>query len=174
MLSVIVRKMKRTAILSSICLLAIVLGSMHLVNALPATTFDLTIAPGSYDGGALPVFGTDTIDVKVESDIPVDIYILKYDQLYLIDTENFTYEKKWEGKTSLNVDYKVENMDTTYYILIINPSETETANVDLEYKLFEEVAADAAKDACCGGTVIVGLVLLAALVAIGIYTKRRN
>ncbi len=178
MLTVTVRKMKRTAVLSFIGLLLIVIGLLNLVNALPSTTVDLTIEPEGYNGSVLPVLESDTIDVKVDSNIPVDIYVINYEQLINFQSDDFEYEKKWEGETSLNVNYEVNDLETIYYILIMNPSETETANVKLEYKLFEEVAKEAAEDAfqdaCCGGTVIVGLVLLAAMVAIGIYTKRRD
>ena len=69
-------------------------------------------------------------------------------------------------------------METPYYLMVENPSETEPANVELEYKLYEELAEeiieDAVSDACCGSTMIAGIVLISALIMIGLYVKKMN
>jgi hypothetical protein len=170
--------MKKSLLIGFSAMLLILSVVASFANGIPETTVSYTILPGEYDGNVLIILDEDTVDVKVDSDVPVDIYILKQEQLPYVESGSFDYEKKWEGKTSLNVDYKVESLDTMYYILIMNPSSSETANVDLEYKIYQEIGEDAAEEAideaCCGGTIIAGLILIGTVIAVGIYAKRRG
>ncbi len=170
--------MKKVLIIGFSAMLLIITAFLGTVEGIPETTINFTLLPGEYDGSPLVFIDKDSVDVKVSSDNPVDIYILKQDQVMNVDSGSFDYEKKWEGKTSLDVNYKIKELDTMYYIMVMNPSSSNTANVELEYKIYQEIAGeiaeDAFQDACCGGTVIAGLVVLAAMVAIGIYTKKRN
>jgi len=145
--------------------LAIGLSAMLLVmgqaSALDSTTVDLTVDPGEKDGSYLIVLETGTVDIKVNSDITVDIYVIRGTQvLDAISGDNFTYEKKWEDKTSLDVEYEVQDLDDMYYIMIHNTHDNDTATVTLEYKLFEQIIQDAAEDAAkdaCGSVMILGI-----------------
>jgi hypothetical protein len=146
--------------------------------ALDSTTLDITLGPGEYGGGPVVGYDTDSIEMKVESDKPVDVYIIDQEEYVLLNLSDFEYREKWEGQTNLNVDYQLPDQEMAYYILIINPSETETANVDLEYKLFEgiaeDVAEDVAKEACCGMTILASIALIAGILLISIYVSRRR
>lgn len=149
-------------------------------SALEPTTIDMTLDPGEKDGAPIIFFDTDSVDIKITSDEPVDVYIIKNTNVTFpfLESDDFEYEKKWEDQTSLNINYVVEDMETPYYLMVENPSETETANVELEYKLYEEFAGelveDAAENICCGSTLIAGLVIVTALVILGAYVKRKN
>lgn len=164
----------------SLILASFVLISLLLignVQAIEDTTVDLTISPGAKDGAYLPVlYDSDTVDVKVTSNVPVDVYIITSAEVpNAVSSDDFDYEKKWSDKTSLNVDYKVENRQEMYYIMIHNTDDSETANVELEYKIYQEIAEDiiedAAEDACCGGTLLFITISLISLVLIGALVR---
>lgn len=171
--------MKRALLISALALFLIVLGFVKPVDGLPSTTIPLTLAPDEKGGEYLPALESDAIDVEMTSNIAVDVYILNNEQVQAaILNEDFDYEKKWESRTSLDVDYTVEDQDKIYYIMVHNTHDSETANVELEYKIYEEIGEeiveDAVDDACCGGTVIAGIVGLTILVALGIFAKKRK
>jgi len=162
-------------------LLAVMLMGIVTFNAIGVdeTTVPLTIEPGETGGSPLPHLEGDTIDVKMTSDIPVNVYILSYEVFMnnLTYGEELVYEKMWESETSLDVDYTVEDPDQPYYIMVENPSDSETANVELEYKLYQELAEEAAKDAAedaCFGTMFAGIAALTILAALAVYIKKRS
>lgn len=163
--------------------LAIGLTAMLLVmsqgSALEDTTVDLTLNPGEKDGSPLIAFETGTIEIKVTSDNPVDIYILKGDQTtdaFLGD--DFEYEEKWEGRTSLNVDYEVQDISYQHYIMIHNTDDSETANVTLEYKLFEQIIEDtveeAVEDAACGSVLILGIAGIVGILILAVVIRSKK
>jgi len=149
-------------------------------SALEPTTLDMTLDPGEKDGAPIIFFDTDSVDIKITSDEPVDVYIIKNTNVTFafLESDDFEYEKKWEDQTSLNINYVVEDMETPYYLMVENPSETKTANVELEYKLYEEfveeIVEDAVSEACCGSTIIAGIVIISVIVILGSFVKRRN
>ncbi|HHD15806.1 MAG TPA: hypothetical protein ENK47_03775 [Euryarchaeota archaeon] len=156
-------------ILLAMALISLLMAA-NVVSAIDETTVNLTIAPGEKDGAYLPALDTDTIDVKMTSNIPVDVYIITQDQVYdALISDDFDYEKKWEDRTSLNVNYRVEDQNNLYYILIHNTDSSETAEVELEYKVIQEILEEAAKDAAkgiCCGSVFLPLVGIGALVVL--------
>jgi hypothetical protein len=170
--------MKGKLLISAILVVALMgVASLDVFGA-EDTTINLTIDPGETGGEALPHFDGDTIDVVMTSDIPVNVYVISYENAMnnLTYGEELVYEEKWESKTSLDVNYQVDDPDELYYLMVENPSETETANVELEYKLytelFEEAAEDAAEEAC-SGTLILGIVGLTILVAAAVFVRKR-
>ena len=163
--------------ITAIALLSIIF--MGQAQAIDETTVDLTISPGEKDGAYLPVLESDTIDVKVTSDVPVDVYIVTYSNIEdAILSDDFEYEKKWSDQTSLNVNYVVEDQEELYYILIHNTDGSEIANVELEYKLYQEIAGeiveDAVEDACCGSTVLLGIAGLFVLLTLALFVKSKK
>lgn len=167
--------MKRALLISTIAMFLIIPVFLISVEAADNTTIDLTLGPDEKGGEYLPALESDAIDVKMTSNIAVDVYILNNEQVQAaILNEDFEYEKKWESRTSLDVDYTVEDQEKIYYIMVHNTHESETAYVELEYKIYEELAEEIVEDACCGGTVIAGIVGLTILVTIGIYAKKRK
>ncbi|MGA1821101.1 MAG: hypothetical protein ACMUIG_01080 [Thermoplasmatota archaeon] len=160
----------------STVLMILVMGH---ASAIDETTVDLTIAPGDKDGSPLVIFDTGTIDIKVTSNIPVDIYIIKGEEItnaYLGD--DFLYEEKWEGRTSIEVDYDVQDLTVQHYILIHNTHGSETANVTLEYQLFEDIIQDeieeAVEDAACGSVMILGIAGIAGILILAIFIRSRR
>jgi len=120
----------------------LMLAIIGAVNAaLTDPKVEWTIEPEGNEAAVIPPTSqTDSIGIEVTSDIPVDIYILDQNQYYIYASSQVIsdYEKKYEGKTSLDLDYEYPDQ-TPRYLIVINPSSSQTAEVTLEYKIMEEI-----------------------------------
>ncbi|MGA1873822.1 MAG: hypothetical protein ACMUHY_09135 [Thermoplasmatota archaeon] len=133
----------------------------------------------------IPTGDTETMDITIDSDIPLTIFIVDADELYyeLIalsegEIENFTgYAQKYEDVTykEINQDY---DRDKSYWVIMYNPSETDTASVTVEYEFWEdftgEIIEEATSDVCClltMGAGLAGVIILAVLV---MFARKRN
>ncbi len=102
---------------------------------------DVVISPGEDEGESL-TWGDkdDKIDIKVTSDIKVDVHIMTRDDYLAVSSISPDYSKAKVSKmgvTSTEFTYTVPD-DQTYYLVISNPNNS-TATVDYEYTdLLEE------------------------------------
>lgn len=177
--------MKLKFLITGFALLTMVMVA-PMVNAEDPFTWEGTIAPQDVEGFPLiPISDTESMDVTVDSDIPLTIFIIDSQEYYedIIalsegDIENFTgYVQKYEGEThkKLTQDHDPEK---SYWVMMYNPSETETAEVTVEYEFWEDIASeiveDAVSDACCGLTMGAGVIGTLVLIAIVLIAKRRK
>ncbi|MFO8051530.1 MAG: hypothetical protein R6V01_07525 [Thermoplasmatota archaeon] len=109
----------------------------------------------------------DDIDIEVESDLPVDVYMISMSSYtsFSNDFSGAVYSK--EGVTSTSFTFTVPDSQS-YYLVIYNPNNS-TATVNYKYT---DVSADEAEEAAkiCGGLGIMCLVgiVVAILVVVGI------
>jgi hypothetical protein len=179
-----VLKMKRNVLLL-ITLLFGVLLFLTSARALNPYTASDTVDPGEMTGWPLLNYGTaESIDVKISSDIPVDIYIISltdmYEDWYSWDIQEIRNRTSaadtFEGTTyeELSKEY---SEDDAYAAIVYNPSETQTANVEIEYEFWEEVIEDeveeAASEACCGGMLGLGILVILGVASTIFYLKRK-
>ena len=85
----------------------------------------------------------EKVDVKVTSDIPVNVYIIASGDYSYIDDDYSKAKKTVEGTTSTSFTYKIPD-DQSYYLIIYNPSNSTTATVDYSYTDFLEKRAEEA------------------------------
>lgn len=176
--------MRRYAILVLSVLLGIIFVSVPVMAMNPYTA-SATVGPGEMTGWPLLNYGTaESIDVKISSDMPVDIYIVSltdmYEDWYSWDIQEIRNRTSavdtFEGTTyeELSKEY---SEDDAYAVIVYNPSETQTATVEIEYEFWEEVVEDeledAASEACCGGMLGLGALFLIGAVSAIFYLRRR-
>jgi hypothetical protein len=133
----------------------------------------------------IPISDTESMDVTIDSDIPITVFIIDaqedYNQLILLgagDIENFTgYEQKYEDVTykEISQDYDSEK---NYWVALYNPSETETAYITVEWEFFEDITSEiieeAASEACCGLAMGAGVVAIIGILSGLVILKRRK
>jgi len=139
---------------------------------------DFVLGPGEHDVMSIPPSYSGSYDITFTSDRPVDMFIMTSDDYYsqFISNEFNVYEYKYEDVTSKTVDYDYETGDPLMVVVVQNPSDTETANVHLKFHLTEELVdqgTDAATEACCGSTILLGIAALVSLVSL-LHIIRRS
>ena len=157
-----------------LCLLFIL--CIENVEAATTEKLDVQIDPNDYVGD--PFWSTskgDKIDVKVESDLPVDVYIVSSDdyfELYGPDVEKAKYSE--EGVTSTKFTYKIPD-DQSYFLVIKNPNNS-IATVDYEYTdiLSEDVQSAFLGFTICAIIVVVGIILVIILIVYFATRKKRG
>jgi len=144
------------------------------------------LGPKDIEGFPLvPTSETETMDITVSSDRPITIFIVDTQEGYenLIglteDTiENFTnYVQKYEGQTykEITQDYDSER---SYWVILYNPSDTDTAEVTVDYDFWgditDDIIDDAASNACCLLTMGVGTAGILVLASSVILARKRR
>ena len=157
-----------------------------LVSAQEPFQWEGTIEPKDISGfPLLPISETESMDVTIDSSEPLTVFIIDtqedYQNLIMLteeDIENFTgYEQKFEDVTykEITQDYDADNY---YWVMMYNPSETEVADVTVEYEYIEditgEIVEDAASDVCCGSTLAAGAIGIIVLIAIVLIVRKRK
>ena len=159
-------------VLKMVCLTAsMMIFSMILI---PGSTlawdsdFDVDIGPGQYDNIPIPIDETD-VDVKIESDIPVDVYIMTDVQYVQYESTRIAsgYEESYPAVTSRSFNYDAHGA-LIQWVVIVNDDPSLTANVTVEFVVGEELTG-----ACCGTTEFVGMAFLIGAVAILSVIKRK-
>ncbi len=111
----------------------------------------------------------DKVDVKVTSDIPVNVYIILNTDYSSFDNDYSKAKKSEIGKTSTSFSYKIPD-DQTYYLVIYNPSNSTTATVDYSYTDFFDERLDEASEAVAGifgmAAAICAVIVIAVIVVI--------
>ncbi|MBN1390448.1 MAG: hypothetical protein JXA22_07395 [Candidatus Thermoplasmatota archaeon] len=153
-----------------------------IVSALEPVEWEGEIEPRTIEGFPMITFSDcESIDIEVQSDIPVSIYIVDtqedFQQLVGLsegDVDNFTdYEKKYEQVTQKTItqDYDPEK---AYYVIIFNPSETESASVTVQYEFWEDVGEEVVTDVCCSSIMGASLVVIVLLTGAVIIAAKRK
>lgn len=156
------------------------------VKAADPFEWEDTIEPMDIAGFPLiPISDTESMDVTIDSNIPLTVFIIdtqeSYEDLIALsegEIENFTgYEKKFEDVTYKEISQDYDS-DRSYWVMMYNPSETETAEVTVEYEFWEdissEVVEDAVSDACCGSTMGAGIIGTLGLLAMVLIVRNRK
>jgi flagellar basal body-associated protein FliL len=156
--------MSRKIMLVSFLILTLILIS---ISADAATTkkSDVQIDPGDEERDMLlGANKNDEIDIKVTSDIPVDVYILTSDDYWNFPDPDYSNSKLSEkGVTTAKFTYKIPD-DDTYYLVISNPNNI-TATVDYEYTDF---VTEGVEDIMFGIFICIIIVILVVIVVIAI------
>jgi hypothetical protein len=150
-------------------------------------TWEEGIEPQEIAGFPLiPVSDIETMDVIVDSDIPITIFIIDTLNFYedltdpaFEDIENFTdYVQKYEDETHKEIkqDY---DQDKSYWVVMYNPSNTETAQVTVEWEFWEDIDEEIIWDSvsgncCCSLTMAVGLIGTIGLIATVLIARKRR
>lgn len=153
-----------------------------IISALDPIEWEGEIEPRTIEGFPMVTYNDcESIDIEVDSDIPVDIFIVDsqedFQQLIALSEGNvdeFTnYEKKYEDVTHKKITQDYDH-DKLYYMIVFNPSETESASVTVEYEFWEDAGEEIVEGVCCSGTMgilMAAALLIAAVVVIAIKRK---
>lgn len=169
----------RKSLLLAVPLMALVLVLLPYGEAFDPVTDTVTIDPLDFEGWPLLSGYEGSIDIKITSDRPVNLYILPLADLYedwtafdINEIQNNTpAEDTYEGVTSKDIskDYDYED----YYVVIaFNPSFEESATVTIEYEFWEEVLEEAIEDGICGSVILVGTISAVVIMALVIIVRR--
>ena len=165
---------RKLVIIGVICL--VFLLSAAFVSAGTIEKDDVTIDPEDYKRETFYLADQEQkVDVKVTSDIPVNVYIMASEDIDY-STPDFTKAKvKKEGITTTSFSYTVPD-DQTYYLYIHNPSNTTSAIVSYEYTDYlEEAIEDAFEFLAMGVMVCIAVVVIIIVVIIVIiYLATRS
>ncbi len=152
---------------------------LFLTSFVSAATYDkeVTIAPKDYESELMLIMSEDyDIEVKVESNIPVNVYIMESSD-WSYGNPDFTkavYSKK--GVTSADFVYTTK-VDESHYLAIENPSTTQNATVSYEYTSnFEESIEEAVwwLGTICILIAVVIIVVIILIIYFAIRHKRRS
>ncbi|MFW3146764.1 MAG: hypothetical protein ACMUIE_08140 [Thermoplasmatota archaeon] len=175
----------RRIFLAVIPMAVLLLGLVPIASAADPFTAEETLDPlqiTSYP--IIPTGSEGSVDIIIESDRPINIYIISslevYSTVAMMDAHellNYT----GADETYIEVTYKEVNKDydyeDAYYIVILNPSTEESTDITVEYEYWEDIIEDeveeAAKDALCGGAIGLGILALAGFLATAIIILRR-
>ncbi len=176
--------MKKMSIAPILLTMGLILISISALAADPYTATD-TVDPGEMTGWPLLNYGTaESIDVKISSDIPVDLYIVSLTDMYedwsswdIQEIRNRTSAADtYEGTTYQELS-KEYSEDDAYAVIVYNPSETQSANVEIEYEFWENVieeeVEEAASGLCCGGMMGLGILFVLGTASMILYLKRK-
>jgi hypothetical protein len=148
----------------------IILSCMAAVSADNITGEDVEIDPEEYESiYLLFVNKDDKLDVKVTSDIEVNVYIFDSDD-WSFSPDYSKAKVTKEGITSTSFSYTIPE-DDAYYLIIYNPSNTTTATVDYEYTdyLEERVEEATAWFGMAVGICIVVVIVIIVVIVLIIY-----
>jgi hypothetical protein len=161
-----------TKVLKMVCLTAsIMIFSMILIpGSILAwgSDFDLDVRPNGYDKAPIPI-DEPSVDVRIESDIPVDVYVMKDDQYTGFESSGIPseYEESFTYVTSRSFNYDAHGT-LIQWVVVVNHDPSLTANVTVEFEVGEGIDA-----ACCGSSVFAGMAILIGAVAVINAMKRR-
>ncbi len=170
----------RSGYISGVSLTAILFLLLPFGGAIDPITDTATIEPLQFQGWPLIGAGDgETIEISIESDIPVNIYIVPMKTAYeewstweIDEIQNKTdTEDTYEGVTSQDITKAYSNED--YYVAVVfNPSLEDTAHVTIEYEFILGSAEEAVEDSICGSAMLMGSLISVSLIAIIVIIKR--
>jgi len=138
------------------------------------------IGPRDIEGFPLiPTSPTETMDITVSSDIPITIFIVDtmegYENLMNLSADtidDFTdYVQKYEDETYKEISQDYDS-DKSYWVILYNPSETDTAQVTVDYDFWRDIVDDAASDLCCLLSMGVGAACILVLASMVILARK--
>jgi len=157
----------------------IILSCLAIVSADTIKKEDVEIDPEDNEREFLLfVNKDDKVDVKVTSDIEVNVYIFDSDD-WSFSPDYSKAKISKEGITSTSFSYTIPD-DDTYYLVIYNPSNTTTATVDYEYTDYSEKRVEEATTwlgmwvAVCIAVVIVIIVVIVLVIYFAIKLSSKK
>ena len=136
---------------------------------------DVKIDPYDHVGDSLWAADKgDEIEIKVNSDLPINVYILTCDDYLEFFGPNVSKAKySVEKVTSTKFTFKIPD-DQSYYLVIIN-SNTSTATVDYEYTdILSEDIGDIMFGFVCIILLIVGIIIIVVIIVYFATRKKRQ
>lgn len=158
----------------------IILSCLASISADTIKREDVEIDPEENESvNLLFVNEDDEVDVKVTSDIEVNVYIFNSDD-WSFSPDYSKAKISKEGITSTSFSYTIPD-DDIYYLVIYNPSNTTTATVDYEYTNYLEERLEEATGwfgvaiGICIAVVIVIIVIIVLVIYFAIkYSSRKD
>jgi hypothetical protein len=132
--------------------------------------FDLYVQPNGHDKAPIPI-DEPSVDVRIESDIPVDVYVMKDDQYTSFESSGIPsgYEESFTYVTSKSFNYDAHGT-LIQWVVVVNDDPSLTANVTVEFEVGEEIQFD---NVCCGSSAFAGMAILIGAVAVLNAVKKR-
>jgi hypothetical protein len=169
--------MRRKLVIMATILLVFLL-SAAIVSAGTIEKDDVTIDPEDYKRETFYLTDSDQkIDVKVTSDIPVNVYIMASEDVDYTSPDFTKAKVKKEGITTTSFSYTVSD-DQTYYLYIHNPSNTTAATVSYEYTDYLEEAVEEAFAflgmalLLCVGIIVIIIVVIVVIIYLATRSRK--
>jgi hypothetical protein len=170
----------RSRYVLAVPMLALLMIFVPFGFALEPISDTVTIDPLEFDGWPLLNMGdSESVEINIESDKPVNIYIVSLTDIYqdwaswdINEIRNRTLaEDTYEGVMGKQItkDYDYED---AYAAIVFNPSLDEPAEVTIEYEFWTAAIAQAAEKSVCGTFMVVGTLAAVGSMALIIIVKR--
>jgi len=169
----------KKAIVLFIGILLVLLMITPAIKGVDTEKVDVYIDPSDCVDDMLWSSKDDKIRIQVDSNIPVDVYIIvddEYDAMWPTISNFDRASLSRENITSLDTNWTQPD-DRTYYFIILNDNEEETAIVDYSYTDALSSSVEEAGEAigtCCLGIIFLVVIIIVVIIVVIIFVVKKN